>query len=122
MAPKSSLPIASGPLLLAGIILLAALSRLLPHPPNFSPVEALALSSRGSWSLQLDSGAVVELGRGTPAEVLERTRRFVQTITQVTAKYARQPEALVSADLRHGNGYAVRMRGVSTTGAGAPKK
>ena len=43
MAPKSSLPIASGPLLLAGIILLAALSRLLPHPPNFSPVEALAL-------------------------------------------------------------------------------
>lgn len=94
--------------------------------PLFEPldlaVEALALSSRGSWSLQLDSGAVVELGRGTPAEVLERTRRFVQTITQVTAKYARQPEALVSADLRHGNGYAVRMRGVSTTGAGAPKK
>jgi hypothetical protein len=38
----SSLP-ASGPLLLAGIIVLAALSRLLPHPPNFSPVEAVAL-------------------------------------------------------------------------------
>ena len=33
----------TGPLLLVGIILLAALSRLLPHPPNFSPVEALAL-------------------------------------------------------------------------------
>ena len=37
-----SLP-ASGPLLLIGIIVLAALSRLLPHPPNFSPVEAVAL-------------------------------------------------------------------------------
>lgn len=32
-----------GPLLLAGLIVAAALSRLLPHPPNFSPVEAIAL-------------------------------------------------------------------------------
>src|SRR3990167_7870052 len=39
--PQSSL--ASGPLLLVGMIVLAALSRLLPHPPNFSPVEAIAL-------------------------------------------------------------------------------
>ena len=38
----SSLP-ATGPLLLVGIIVLAVLSRLLPHPPNFSPVEAVAL-------------------------------------------------------------------------------
>lgn len=43
MVARSSQPSNSGPLLLAGIILLAALSRLLPHPPNFSPVEALAL-------------------------------------------------------------------------------
>lgn len=35
--------LAPGPLLLAGMIVLAALSRLLPHPPNFSPVEAMAL-------------------------------------------------------------------------------
>ena len=32
-----------GPLLLTGLIVLAALSRVLPHPPNFSPVEAMAL-------------------------------------------------------------------------------
>jgi hypothetical protein len=32
-----------GPLLLVAMIALAALSRLLPHPPNFSPVEAMAL-------------------------------------------------------------------------------
>jgi hypothetical protein len=30
-------------LLLTGMILAAALSRLIPHPPNFSPVAALAL-------------------------------------------------------------------------------
>lgn len=34
---------APGPLLLAGLIIAAALTRLLPHPPNFSPVEAIAL-------------------------------------------------------------------------------
>jgi hypothetical protein len=39
-APSSTV---SGPLLLGGMIVLAALSRLLPHPPNFSPVEAIAL-------------------------------------------------------------------------------
>lgn len=46
-SPASGLPAsrlsAPGPLLLAGMILLAALSRLLPHPMNFSPVEAIAL-------------------------------------------------------------------------------
>jgi hypothetical protein len=47
---------ASGPLALAGLIVLAALTRLLPHPPNFSPVEAIALfggayfAARG-WAL-----------------------------------------------------------------------
>lgn len=39
-APSTFAP---GPWVLAVLILLAALSRLLPHPPNFSPVEAIAL-------------------------------------------------------------------------------
>ena len=43
MPNSSTTQPASGPLLLIGMILLAALSRLLPHPPNFSPVEAVAL-------------------------------------------------------------------------------
>ncbi|GAB3731346.1 hypothetical protein GCM10028862_11290 [Luteimonas pelagia] len=34
---------APGPWVLAGMIVLAALTRVLPHPPNFSPVEAMAL-------------------------------------------------------------------------------
>jgi hypothetical protein len=41
-APATS-SFSTGPMLLAGMIVLAALSRLLPHPPNFSPVEAIAL-------------------------------------------------------------------------------
>ncbi len=40
---RGSRLLASGPLMIAGMILLAALSRVLPHPPNFSPVEAVAL-------------------------------------------------------------------------------
>lgn len=34
---------APGPLVLCGMILVAAMTRLLPHPWNFSPVEAMAL-------------------------------------------------------------------------------
>ena len=78
-------------------------------------IEQLSLSGRGGWTLHLDSGATVELGRGTMEEVLARCQRFVQTLTQVTAKYGRRPEALVAADLRHTDGYAVKLRGVATT-------
>lgn len=42
-SPASSSLFAPGPLVLAGMIAIAALSRVLPHPPNFSPVEAVAL-------------------------------------------------------------------------------
>jgi hypothetical protein len=46
-APRSSASssniFAPGPWLLAGMIVVAALTRLLPHWPNFSPVEAIAL-------------------------------------------------------------------------------
>ena len=77
-------------------------------------IDTLHLSGRGSWRVDLDSGAVVELGRGSEAEVLARTERFVRTLAQVTGRY-RQP--LQYADLRHADGYAVRLRGVTTTGA-----
>ena len=79
-------------------------------------VEEVTLTGRGGWSMTLDSGATVELGRGTTEEVLARSQRFASTLTQVTAKYGRRPEALVAADLRHTDGYAVKLRGVTTTG------
>ncbi len=42
--------IAPGPLLLATMILLAAFSRLLPLPPNFAPIEAMALFAGAYFS------------------------------------------------------------------------
>ena len=79
-------------------------------------IDQVVLSGRGGWSLHLDSGATVELGRGSADEVVARGQRFARTLTQVTAKYGRRPEALVTADLRHTDGYAVKLRGVTTTG------
>jgi cell division protein FtsQ len=96
--------------------------------PLFEPISAapekLELTDRGSWRVQLDTGTVIELGRGTPAEIVEQTRRFVRTATQATSKYNRTPDAIESADLRHGSGYALRLRGVTTVtdDAGKPRK
>jgi cell division protein FtsQ len=84
-------------------------------------IEEVVLTGRGGWTLHLDSGATVELGRGSSEEVLARSKRFAQTLTQVTSKYGRRPEALVTADLRHTNGYAVKLRGVATTEAAAKR-
>jgi cell division protein FtsQ len=75
-------------------------------------VDAVSLSGRGSWRVELDTGADVELGRGEEAEVLARTDRFVRTVTQVTGRFQRP---LAYADLRHADGYAVRLKGISTT-------
>jgi len=74
-------------------------------------IEILTLSTRGSWRVLLDNGAAVELGRGSEKEVGDRTERFVRTLPEITRRY-RQP--LEYADLRHTDGYAVRLRGVTT--------
>ncbi|MET0382480.1 MAG: cell division protein FtsQ/DivIB, partial [Burkholderiaceae bacterium] len=52
----------------------------------------------------------VELGRGTADEVAERAARFVRTLPQVLGKYQ---APLQAADLRHAEGYAVKLRGVT---------
>ena len=85
-------------------------------------VSELVLTGRGSWQAVLDSGATLELGRGTPAEVGARVQRFTHTLTQVTSKYGRRADALESADLRHGDGYALRLRGVTTVLTDGAKK
>jgi cell division protein FtsQ len=84
-------------------------------------LEQLELTPRGGWRARLDSRAVLELGSGAQPEVLARTQRFFKTLTQVTARYGRRPEALETADLRHQDGYAIRLRGVSTLAAAAKK-
>lgn len=75
-------------------------------------VQELSLSGRGSWRVRLDTGAVLELGRGTLPELRARCEQFAGTVGQLTARYQRPVEY---ADLRHRDGYALRLRGVSTT-------
>jgi cell division protein FtsQ len=86
--------------------------------PLFSPyelaIDQLKLSSRGSWSVVLDSGAVLELGRGRSEEVAARTQRFLVTVAPVARQYGRSVSAVEGADLRHHEGYALRLRGVTT--------
>lgn len=74
-------------------------------------VQRLELTARGGWRLLLDGDAVVELGRGTPEEITARVRLWVGTLTQIAQRYGQQLEA---ADLRYPNGYALRLRGVTT--------
>jgi cell division protein FtsQ len=75
-------------------------------------IDQLSMSGRGSWRAEFDSGAEIELGRGTQDEMVARSERFVATVMQVIERYQRP---LVYADLRHNEGYAVRLKGITTT-------
>ena len=108
-----------------GVEVLAMYRVLAPYFEQMElPLEELELTGGGSWRARLDSGAAIELGRGSTAEVTARVQRFLKTLTQVTTRYSRRASALESADLRHENGYAIRLRGVSTNVATTvtPKK
>ena len=115
-----TLPVLAGPDG-ASATMLRMWQRLHEHSAGLEDgVERLDLSGRGSWRLTLEKGAVVELGRGSEAEVLARFGQFVRTLTQITTRYQ---TPLLSADLRHVDGYAVRLRGISTTATpGKPGK
>ena len=78
-------------------------------------LERLELTGQGGWRARLDSGAVVELGHGSVDEIDDRTQRFVATLSQVSSRYGRDLE---SADLRYSNGYALRIKGVTTLNPG----
>ncbi len=100
---------------------LAMLRRLEPVAARLdAQIESLSLSARGSWRVVLDTGAEIELGRGSDDEVIARAERFVGTLTQVTSRYKRPLEY---ADLRHNEGYALRLKGITTVTAlpAAPK-
>ncbi len=100
-------------------VMLDMLRRLQPLvTPLQGEIETLRLTDRGSWSLQLDSGADIELGRGTADEVADRLQRFVRTVPELHRQY---PAPLVQADLRYPEGYAVKLRGVSTLQEAASK-
>lgn len=80
---------------------------------DLAPVT-LKLSGRGSWALELDNGNEMELGRGTQVEVLQRIDKFTRTVAQVATSQHRSWEF---ADLRHADGYALRLKSPVTPGA-----
>ena len=111
------LPLLNGPTGQAPAVLQAyrALSPLFEEMD--AVLEQLQLSGQGSWRAHLDTGAVIELGHGSLAELQPRLRRFIATVTQVSSRFGRDLE---TADLRYGNGYALRLRGVTTGEISAP--
>lgn len=112
-----ALPVLAGPAHTAGAML-QMWRALGPAAESLGEsIERLELSGRGSWRATFGSGAVIELGRGGEADVAARFGQFARSITQVTAQY-RSP--LLSADLRHADGYAVKLRGVTTQIPGKP--
>ncbi|UXI67713.1 cell division protein FtsQ/DivIB [Tahibacter amnicola] len=65
-------------------------------------ITGVELSARGSWTLVLDSGARVVVGR---EQVQERLSRFVDIYPRVAAL---NPGAFEYADLRYSNGFAMK--------------
>ncbi len=94
--------------------------------PLLDPVDLvldqLELTPRGGWRAQLDTGTKLELGSGTTEELVARIERFVKTVTQATSRYSRTVDQLASVDLRHSDGYAMRLNGVSTVSDDVKKK
>ena len=75
----------------------------------------LELTGQGSWRALLDTDAELELGHGSVDEIDARTQRFLATLNQVSARFGRDLE---SADLRYSNGYAIKIKGVTTLNPG----
>ncbi|MDI9329764.1 MAG: cell division protein FtsQ/DivIB [Alphaproteobacteria bacterium] len=85
-------------------------------------IGQLELSPRGSWRVKSIQGAVVELGRGSLPDLMQRYEMFAKSLPEATQRWGRQVRALEQADLRHFNGYALRLRGVSTVDPQKAKK
>ncbi|RMX04054.1 FtsQ-type POTRA domain-containing protein [Corticibacter populi] len=94
--------------------------------PQFAglPVHpaALYLTPRGNWQMYLSNGAQLELGAGEPVEVGQRLAHFLQSLPEALAPLGRSMNGLEYADLRHGNGYAMRLRGVVTDATQGPQR
>lgn len=93
--------------------------------PMGVPVETLRLTSRGSWRAELDGGAMLELGRGADEQIVQRVDRFVRTFAQAAGRFnaaGAAPRALVAADLRHPDGYALRLAGITTANSATAAK
>jgi len=72
--------------------------------PLGAAVSELRVSPRGGWHLVLDSGLELELGRGR-GEIVPRIDRFVAAWPKLAAAGVETRYV----DLRHANGFAVRL-------------
>ena len=98
-----------------------------PFNAASQPLASLSLNERGTWSAKTENNAHLELGAGSPEQVLTRSQSFFQTLPVISARLGQSAQALESADLRYQNAYALRLRGVTTetitaTGAAKPGK
>lgn len=92
--------------------MLDMLRRLQPVLAPLGNIDTLHLSERGSWSVDLDNDADIQLGRGSEDDIIARAQRFVRTLPELKRRY---PAPLSYADLRYAEGYAVKLRGTTTS-------
>jgi cell division protein FtsQ len=78
-------------------------------PVKLQPV-ALSLSERLSWSVELDGGMILALGRDDAAgAVQDRLNRFLSVYPQLLARLG---DRIESVDLRYPHGMAIRAAGL----------
>lgn len=79
-------------------------------PISLTP-EAVRLSSRYAWSVRLDNGMTVELGREqSKATLKERVDRLVGIYPQLAA---RLQDGIENVDMRYPNGLALKAQGLA---------
>lgn len=88
--------------------------------PLKNNLKVLELTDRGSWIATLDSGTHIELGRGTSIDVMSRVTKFAITTEKMLTKLNKKSTDFHYVDLRHSDGYALRMQGVSTLDSAIP--
>ena len=88
--------------------------------PLQTKVKVLELNVRGSWLVTLERGAQIELGRGNTTDVIARATKFSMGAEKILLKLNKKVMDMQYIDLRHSEGYAMRMHGVTTLDAVSP--
>ncbi len=82
--------------------------------PLKQKLKILELNPRGSWIATLEGGAHIELGRGGVVDVIDRVSKFSTGAEQMLTRLNKKSIDIQYIDLRHSDGYAIRMHGVGT--------
>jgi cell division protein FtsQ len=77
-------------------------------------LKILELNARGSWVAILEGGAHFELGRGNVTDIIDRISKFATGAEQMLTKLNKKVMDIQYIDLRHSEGYALRIHGIST--------